>query len=226
MPVRKVRNIGKNIVGKFPSIKNRKMVSYESLIERDVIYLLEFDPEVVTYEEQPLTIEFTDEKKVKQYTPDFQAHFRSGHCSLIECKPERFASQEKNLIKYAAAESWCDLHNQTFVLAIDSKIRNGQALKNIQYLSQFAHHIPDIRLLTLLANNLRTPISIHDIIYAIDADCPSQVCPTIFHLLYYQHLFTPLLSNPISLQSPISTQKELQDGFQSIFPWNRISLER
>jgi hypothetical protein len=31
-------------IGKFPSIKLNRMVGYESLIERDFIYLLDFDP--------------------------------------------------------------------------------------------------------------------------------------------------------------------------------------
>ena len=38
MPVRKVRNHGNNIIGKFPSRKMERMISFESTIERDYLY--------------------------------------------------------------------------------------------------------------------------------------------------------------------------------------------
>jgi hypothetical protein len=58
MPVRKVSNRGGNIIGRFPSLKLERMVDFESLIERDFIYMLDFDSDVVSFTEQPLTIEY------------------------------------------------------------------------------------------------------------------------------------------------------------------------
>ena len=58
MPVRNVSNRGGNVIGKFPSIKMGRMVAFESLLERDFIYLLDHAEEVTWFEEQPLTIEF------------------------------------------------------------------------------------------------------------------------------------------------------------------------
>jgi len=45
-PVRKATNRGKNIIGYFPSVKMGRMINFESLIERDFIYLLDFEQEV------------------------------------------------------------------------------------------------------------------------------------------------------------------------------------
>ncbi len=58
MPVRQVSNRGGNVIGKFPSIKMGRMIAFESLLERDFIYLLDYDPAVEWFEEQPLTIEY------------------------------------------------------------------------------------------------------------------------------------------------------------------------
>ena len=48
MPVRTPSNrYGKNIVGKFPSLKLGRMVVFESRLEGDPVYLMEYDPKVV-----------------------------------------------------------------------------------------------------------------------------------------------------------------------------------
>ena len=61
MPVRKVSNRGGNAIGRFPSTKMGRMIAFESLLERDFIYLLDYDPTVDWFEEQPLSIEYQHE---------------------------------------------------------------------------------------------------------------------------------------------------------------------
>ena len=72
MAVRKVSNRGGNIIGHFPSLKMRRMVAFESTIERDYLYLLDYDPSVTNFEEQPLTISYAYQGKSYHYTPDFR----------------------------------------------------------------------------------------------------------------------------------------------------------
>lgn len=58
---RKITNAGnRKVIGKFPSLKMNAVISWESQLERDYIYLLEIDPEVLSYGEQPFTISYTD----------------------------------------------------------------------------------------------------------------------------------------------------------------------
>ena len=71
MPVRNVTNRGGNVIGRFPSLKMQRMIAFESLLERDFIYLLDYDAAVTWFEEQPLTIEYEHEGKLLHYTPDF-----------------------------------------------------------------------------------------------------------------------------------------------------------
>ena len=54
MPVRTVvTRSGKRFRGYFPSRKLRRMVGWESILERDAIAVLEYLPTVLHYEEQP-----------------------------------------------------------------------------------------------------------------------------------------------------------------------------
>ena len=71
MGVRRITNGGRKVIGKFPSIKNGRMVWWESQIERDYLYLLEIDPDVVSYEEQPLKIRYYLDGEPHLYTPIF-----------------------------------------------------------------------------------------------------------------------------------------------------------
>jgi hypothetical protein len=59
MRARTPRNTGtlKNI-GKFPSLKNKSTIWFESHLERDFIYLIEFDKSVTKYQEQPFKVKY------------------------------------------------------------------------------------------------------------------------------------------------------------------------
>ena len=66
------RNIKKNyrsITGHFPSIKNNTSISFESKLEKAHFLSLEFDNEVISYQEQP-QIEICINAKNKIYSAD------------------------------------------------------------------------------------------------------------------------------------------------------------
>jgi hypothetical protein len=71
MSIRKVSNRGGNTIGRLPSLKVDRMVSFESLLERDFIYWLEFEPTVSWFSEQPLTLSYQHGQRTLHYTPDF-----------------------------------------------------------------------------------------------------------------------------------------------------------
>jgi hypothetical protein len=137
MPVRKVSNRGGNAIGRFPSIKMGRMIAFESLLERDFIYLLDYDPEVEWFEEQPMKIEYEHETKQLYYTPDFHLFERGKHV-LVECKPERFVETEENRRKFAMAGEWCRVSDWEFRLITDQQVRSGYRLQNVKLLAQYA----------------------------------------------------------------------------------------
>jgi len=68
-PVRKITNTGtKKNIGRFFSWKMRDGIWYESLLERDYMYLLEIDPDVLSYCSQPLKITYRLENPPQSQT--------------------------------------------------------------------------------------------------------------------------------------------------------------
>lgn len=58
MSIRKIKKSYISCVGYFKSYKNNKQLAFESILERDFFMLLEFNKDVVSFEEQPLKIKY------------------------------------------------------------------------------------------------------------------------------------------------------------------------
>src|SRR5258708_23583958 len=142
MPVRKVANHGSNIIGRYPYLKMGRMVAFESTIKRDYIYLLDYEPAVTSFAEQPLTIEFSCDGAVFHYTPDFHV-VENGLNVLVECKPVRFMDTDENQRKFVAALEWCANCGWSFQIVSDKQLRAGYRLRNIKLLTPFARYWPD-----------------------------------------------------------------------------------
>ncbi len=214
MPVRTVSNRGGNIIGKFPSIKMRRMIAFESLIERDFIYLLDYDEDVEWFEEQPLTIEYQHEGKARHYTPDFHL-IECGEHVLIECKPECFTDKDENRHKFAAASKWCREGGWIFRVVTDREIRTGFRLHNVRLMTRYARQPVDPvirrRIYTLL-REAQCPMSMKDIVRVLAPDAPTTVSGSILHLAFHHEICAPIDDTPLSGETPVflndSTQKE------------------
>lgn len=86
MPVRKIKKSYISCVGYFKSYKNNKQLAFESILERDFFTLLEFDTNVVAYEEQPLQINYELKAKNTRYTPDVLVIYKDGSKKIFEVK--------------------------------------------------------------------------------------------------------------------------------------------
>jgi hypothetical protein len=78
---------GRDIRGKFPSLKLKRYVHCESPLERDAASLFEFHPLVLSYQEQPLMELYYDSSGVQRTCyPDFLLRFTGGDELLVEVK--------------------------------------------------------------------------------------------------------------------------------------------
>jgi hypothetical protein len=138
MPVRKISNKGtKKVIGKFPSLKIKRAVWWESQLEQDYIYLLEFDPDVTSYKEQPLTIFYNLNGKKRRYTPDFLVE-RSAKRQIIEVKPEEHVMKEENALLFKSVAPLFNQEGYEFLIATDTMIRLQPRLSNIKLLTKYA----------------------------------------------------------------------------------------
>lgn len=86
MSVRKIKKSYISCVGYFKSYKNKKQLAFESILERDFFMLLEFDRDVVSFEEQPLKISYKLKAKNTRYTPDVLVIYKDGSKKIFEVK--------------------------------------------------------------------------------------------------------------------------------------------
>lgn len=208
MPVRKVSNRGGNIIGRFPSLRLARVVDYESSIERDYLYLLDFERAVSWFAEQPLTIDYEDQGKGRRYTPDFHV-INNGQHILVECKPQTHVDREKNQRKFAVARQWCKEQGWAFEVVTDEQLRSGYRLTNIKRLTQFARYpIPaDVKhcLRTYVTTALPT-VTIANILHQVTwPTYPSMLIP-LYHMIFHHELCVPLddgrLSNDMTVTLP------------------------
>jgi hypothetical protein len=192
-------------IGKFPSLKLGRMVGYQSLIERDFIYLLDFDAAVRSYSEQPLSLHYKDGSKQRRYTPDF-SFTRNGQIYLVECKHHEFMRPEDNQLKWAAAQEWCEARGAVFVVITESAIRDGYCLENVKLLTDYGRYAIGepikIAVLHTLINS-KSPLTLADLMMAISPSHPQTTIAAILHMVYHRLLFIPLYEAAITVDSPI-----------------------
>lgn len=143
MSVRKVvTRSSRKFKGYFPSKKLKRMVQYESLLERDAIYLFEFSPGIVSYQEQPALILYEHECKTRKYYPDFELILKAGKPLHVEIKPEQKLQSYKLAEKYKAIHRRYQSHNANFLILTDILIRQEPLLSNLKTIAK-AKNIPD-----------------------------------------------------------------------------------
>lgn len=132
-PARKVPRRYNGISGEHPSLKNGRTVAFESLLERDYMLLLEFEPDVIRFVEQPVTFPYQiparDGKRPRKsrYTPDILIYYRpeSGRKpDLVEMKPadELIRLHDENKPKFDAAVLYAGEQGFNFVIRSEQDV--------------------------------------------------------------------------------------------------------
>jgi hypothetical protein len=138
MPVRRIPRFGaqKNI-GKFTSIKTGRVAWYESLLERDYMYLLDFDPHVTFWAEQPLRIRFSYKGKAHSYTPDLEIH-RGSKKQIVEVKSKHQVDSGKWDLLFRISTSVCKQDGYEYVVVTDEVIRAEPKLTSVKKLWKYS----------------------------------------------------------------------------------------
>ena len=195
MPVRKVSNRSKkNTIGDFPSIKMKRMIAFESLIERDGIYTFDFDPDVLAFEEQPFSIEYEHGKKKRRYTPDFLLK-KLDHSVVVECKPTVFVDTPENRRKFDVARQWCDEHEYRFQVLTDTELRAGSRLENIKLITRFARQRvgPEMRSRIYgLLYSLESDVTVNFLASHVSPTNPRIAISAILHMAFHHEVVLPL----------------------------------
>lgn len=207
-PVRKPQNHSGSFTGKFPSLKMKRIIQFESGVEKDFIYLLEYDERITSFEEQPLRIEYKIEEKEHTYTPDFQAVV-DGENWLYECKPEKFVRKGDNPLKFAVAEKWCESQGWGFQVITAELIRSGYRLKNVKYLTGFARFIvhPILIAKIMAFFQEKQTARLADVVANLPEYSSKEIYPALFRMAYHHQLSLPIDNEPISPATEVKLAK-------------------
>ncbi|MFO7681624.1 MAG: TnsA endonuclease N-terminal domain-containing protein [Chloroflexota bacterium] len=201
-------------VGKFPSLKLGRMVGYQSLIEQDFIYLLDFVPTVSDYCEQPFSIHYKEGGKERQYTPDF-SFVQCGQRYLIECKHHHYMRPQENQLKWEAAHRWACAHGVVFSVVTEQMIRAGYGLENVKLLTDYARYEIDPATQTAVLHILAeaaSPMSVASLLTRLSPDKPQAAITTVLHLAYHHFLHIPLTPAPITVDSSVTLNPAAGEG--------------
>lgn len=209
MPVRKIPKNYRSVTGRFYSVKNNRLIAFESTLERDFFLSLEFDNNVEFYEEQPLVISTEVEGRVARYTPDCLAQHFDGSETLYEVKyvADLEKDAEELAPRFAMAERYVSERNMNFSVVTELDIR-GTKLENQRFIYGYSSPPQDFdNLQHDVIGTLGKPLPLDSLLSMLSAERMRQAVyiPAIWHLV-----FTDVLT--IDIEIPITPKTIIQVG--------------
>ena len=164
MPVRKLQKSYRNVTGLFYSNRLRRLVQFDSMLERDFILILDLHPSVRWFAEQPMRIPWVDEAGARQtYVPDFRITFRGGvflgrqtrRPWLVETKyrGDLLENWERIKPKVRAGFGEAAQRRLTFHIVTETDI-SGHPLENAKFLRKFVNSDVPPELIRVLLDRL------------------------------------------------------------------------
>ena len=108
------RKRSKYQTGVFYSQKNNKDLLYRSSYELIAFTILEGLSVVKFYYTEPFRIPYDKNGQICNYVPDVLIEYIDGRKELIEIKPKIFLNEETNILKFNAAQQYCEENKYDF----------------------------------------------------------------------------------------------------------------
>lgn len=150
---------GRGIRGYVPSRKMKRMIPYESTLERDAIQLFEYSGSVQAYEAQPCHLVIHQDGEPSRYTPDFRLALVSEDIVHVEVKPKAKLANPLVANRIAAIRRHHEHLDAHFLVLTEDVIRKTPRLRNLQLLAyhdRVSVSDPDLRS-AIDSLNLLTP---------------------------------------------------------------------
>jgi hypothetical protein len=122
--------------GKYPSWKMQRMLQWESISELHAFRLLDCDPKVTAFAEQPCEIVYLDGTETRRHYPDIYVEV-NGHSELWEVKPESAASQSEVLARTELLRCGLLPYGFTYRVVLDRELARQPRLENAKTLLRY-----------------------------------------------------------------------------------------
>jgi hypothetical protein len=213
MPVRKVPKNSRSLTGLVPNTRTSSMAAFESSLERDFLLLLDFDPDVEFYEEQPVRIVYYDDTgRRRTYTPDVFVRYRTANLPTTWTKPLLCEVKYRDDLrqhwtvyepKFRAAHRYARQQGWRFRLVTERHVRTAY-LENVKFLRQYRAlpvHEPQQHQLLNTLRGLREAAPA-TLLAAVSQDRwqQAQLLATLWHLVATRQIQTDLC-HPLTMRS-------------------------
>ncbi|HLO65331.1 MAG TPA: TnsA endonuclease N-terminal domain-containing protein [Azonexus sp.] len=124
------------VTGKYPGLKSRRMHYWESSLERDAFMLLDVSTEVISFDEQPVTLYYGIGKKLRHY-PDVLVSYPNRQV-FVEIKTDQEALTKEIVTRTAYLVPALARHGYGYRIWTESQIRDRSfRLANLRFLLRF-----------------------------------------------------------------------------------------
>lgn len=220
MTTRTIPKNYRNLTGKVASYKNDRSTAFESTLERDFYYLLEFDIHVLRFREQPCLISYSHNNKELSYTPDVLVNYRndishSGNYGRIlyeiKYREDLFKDWELLKPKFKAARKVAKDNGWKFKIITEKEIRTP-LLSNAKFLLEYkslnsSHHYAPVLLNMLYELQETTPQGLLEATYKCQWE-QAKALAILWQLILERRVGIDL-HTPINMLSPIWTLNEV-----------------
>jgi hypothetical protein len=99
----------------------------KSTYETDFVRILELDADVISFSYEPIRIPYAYDGITRIYVPDFLVQYADTQI-IVEVKPKKMVSLDKNQAKFEAAVSYAAAHFMEFQVVTEDELfgRNGR----------------------------------------------------------------------------------------------------
>lgn len=209
-PVRDLKTSRRCLTGRI-SLSTGGNASFESSLERDWLIALDFDPAVRLIREQPFSIHYEFEGKIRRYTPDVLAESvsRQGKAAttVYEVKPldELRAEWQRYKPRFRAAVHHCRAQGWRFKIVTEREIRTP-FVNNAKFLRRYRTVqtqplVAQQLIYTLRALGETTPQALLAAAYLSEEKQMAAV-PELWRLVADRQVIA-LLDEPLTMRSPI-----------------------
>jgi hypothetical protein len=173
MAVRKIKKSYRSVTGYFMSRKNNRQLAFESTLEHDFYLTLEFDPSVISFEEQPFKLQYVCNGVNRFYTPDSLVHYRNSS-TVYEVKYQAEYDSDEELRQKLSCITEQIENERKYSFRIFTDITVDQVyLQNLKFLYKFAFLKNTGRFYNNISEayeNLHERISLKNFLLMIDDD--------------------------------------------------------
>ncbi|HEU5418527.1 MAG TPA: TnsA-like heteromeric transposase endonuclease subunit [Streptosporangiaceae bacterium] len=169
-------------------------VGFESWAERDVVMLLDFDPDVVAVSSQPFWLSWAGRPGARRHVPDFFARLADGSAMVIDVRPDELVGADDAEV-FAATQRACAAVGWGYRRA---GVVDAVLAANVRWLSGFRHRRCESAPAggELVRRVAAGPVTVADL--AGGAGDRLAVLPVLYHLLWRGVLAADLAAAPLS----------------------------